>query len=352
MDEDEIKAVRASLESTPLIKEALGNDWIDNNLLNVEERTIKHSLFWLFLDAAKIQKMENWLTIARSCIPDSKFNKIINSIKERRSEKDFFSLVSELEVLAYYGSNGIAVEYEPNIPEKENIGDIKLTVDSTEIYIEITRLFESRVEERVNSLVHSVTKRIDAIPNNPFIITLVIDNEFCPADLEPFIELVNDEIAKNRDILEPMEGKPYIVEFGSKATIFFHKKISHRKGYVGGSILPVTEIKSASRLKNKILDKPRQLPDAKLNIVAIDISQHFTDFEDVENAFIGQLGYVINRQTSEGRIIRNSNGVIHTADGRKVGLTIAFKGFNYEQRRKYVNLLANIPFKEEILTIL
>jgi hypothetical protein len=352
VEDAETKKVKEELENTPLIKREFGNEWIDSNLLNVEERLKKHSLFWLFLEAAKIQKMEKWLTEIKACVPQSKFNKIINSIKGSRLDKDFFSLIPELEVLAYYGSKGIKIEYEPNIPEKRNIGDIKLTINSVEIFVEITRLFESEEEERVAALIHSLGQRIDAIPDNPFIITLEIDDSFSVEDLEPCIKFVSDEIAKNKDSLEPIEGKPYVINFTNKATFWIHKKITHKKGYVGGSLFPVTEIKSSGRLKNKIFSEIKQLPEAKLNVVAVDIAYHFADFDDVENAIMGQLGYVINHYTGEGKTIRNPNGVTHKDDGRQVGLVIAFKGFNYEERKKYTNSFATTPFTKDLLEIL
>ncbi len=349
VEEAEIEEVRKNLESTSLLSNELGIDWIANNLLNVENRLAKHSLFWLFLEPPKFQKMENWLKIVKSCIPKSKFLKIINSLKERRDEKDFYSLLAEIEVLAFYGSKGIKVEYEPNIPKKKNIGDIKLIINSFEVFVEVTRLFQSKEEEQIRSLTHLVEQRINAIPNNPFIITLEITDNFSFEDVESFIKLVSEEISKNQDILESGVEKPYTFNFSSKATVLFHKKITNKKGYVGGVLPPTMEVKSAGRLKNKILHELKQLPDNSLNIIAIDVSAHFTDFDDVEDAFTGQLAYLINIHTGEGRTIRNSNGVIHMNDGRQIGLVIAFKGFNYEQHKKYVNSSASMPFTEGLL---
>lgn len=39
-------------------------------------------------------------------------------------------------------------------------------------------------------------------------------------------------------------------------------------------------------------------------------------------------------------------------DGRQVGLIIAFKGFNYEKRKKYENKSATFPFTEDLSAIL
>ena len=349
--EEELQQVSRCLESTPLIKSELGANWIANNLLNMEQRIKKHYLFWLFLESWKIQKVEQWLKDLRLSLPQSKYRKIINSLKAKWSEKDFNSLISELEVLAYYASKGLKVEYEPNIPKKRKVGDIKLNLLSTEVFIEVTRLFESKEEETRGRLVHSVVDGIDALSFNPFIITVEIEDEFSNADIKPCLKFVGDEIMRIKDTLEPVETKPYVLMFGSKATFRFFKKITHKKGYVGGTLLPSIELNDGKRLKNKILSEIEQLPDGRLNIIAIDISHHFLDFDDVEDGLLGQLGFVFNRQTGEGTTLRNTNGVVHMVNGKQVGLVVAFKGFKYEEHRKFVNLTAKTPFTEQLIAV-
>jgi hypothetical protein len=355
VNDEEIVRVQKALESFPIIAKSLGADWTKNNLLNKQERANKHAIFWILLDDTKRQKMANWLSTLKPILPEPKFNKIINSLKEKKNEKEFYSFIPEVEVLAYYANKaneGIAIEYEPKIPGKNNVGDIKLTKGTMQIFLEITRLFESKEEERVNCLIDSLMKRINDITDNPFIITLGTKEAFCETDLEPCIKLVHDEIAKNKNTLEILEGKPYTVNFCAKAWFKFHKKITRKKGYVGGTLSPVMRIESPSRLKHKILDKLEQLPDNQSNIVILDISNHFADFDDVEDAFAGQLGLEVNVKTGEGIPVRQVNGVIHMDEGRQVGAIIAFKGFTYEVRRKYSNSSAMIPITDEILAVL
>lgn len=270
VEEKEIEQVKACLETTPLLKGELGKNWIANNLLNAEKRETKHFLFWIFLEDWKIQKMEKWLKDLKTCIPESKYKKIINRLKEKRTEKDFKSLISEIEVLSYYSNLGIKVDYEPRIPDKSNVGDIKLTINSNEIFLEVTRLFASIAEEARDSLVHSVVDAIEAIQENPFIISVDIEDGFSTYDVEPCLKLVCEEIEKNRHKLEPTEDTPYVITYGSvycpKATFTFLKKITKKKGYVGGSLLPFVKLNDAGRLKNKILGELRQLPDNRFNV--------------------------------------------------------------------------------------
>jgi hypothetical protein len=350
--EEEIEQVRQCLEVTPLLKNELGIDWIKSNLLTIEKRATKHYLFWLFVENWKVLKIERWLTDLRIYLPQPKFRKIINYLKAKNNKTDFNSLISELEVLAYYSNKGLKVEYEPNIPEKRKIGDIKLTFGSIEVFIEVTRLFESQDEKNRDLLVNSIVDAIDALPYNPFIITVDIADDFSSLDVQPCIKFVSDEILRLKDILEPVETKPFELNYGSKVIFRFFKRITHKTGYVGGSLIPSLDINDSSRVKNKILGELNQLPYNRLNIIAIDISHYFLDFDDVEDALKGQLGYQINLQTGEGRTVRNLNGIIHMKTGQQVGLVIAFKSFDFENRKKLVNLSAKILFPEEILAVL
>jgi hypothetical protein len=94
------------------------------------------------------------------------------------------------------------------------------------------------------------------------------------------------------------------------------------------------------------------LPDNQLNVVVLDISHHFAHHEDVEDAFAGQEGVRINVETGEVTPYRNANGIIHIDECRQIGLIIGFKGFDYENRRKYVNPSAIVPFNDDMLSML
>jgi hypothetical protein len=109
-------------------------------------------------------------------------------------------------------------------------------------------------------------------------------------------------------------------------------------------------IESAARLKNKILDEIEQLPENQFNVIVLDISHYFADFDDVEDAFAGQLGLRIDLKTMETTPFRHANGIVQMDKGKKVGVIIAFKGFDYENRRKYVNPSAERSFTDGMLS--
>lgn len=352
--DEEIDRVRKNLEAMPLTTEALSKEWITTNILSMEERTTKHSIFWLLYYDDRSKKLEEWLTILKDLLPYTKFTKIVNSLKERRGENEFKSFLPEIEVLAYYGTkkdSGVSVEYEPNIPEKDKVGDIKLSFGSNEVYLEITRLFSSEKEKKIDDLLHLLGSKIDQIADNPFYITIRIEENFTENDVTPFVELVQSQISMYKHMQEiPAERMPQF-DYDSKGWFSFVMRAPNgKKGHTGGFFTPAMILETAGRLKGKIKDKIEQLPENQLNVIVLDISHHYAHFDDIEDAFGGQEGVRINVDTGEATPFRNANGIIHIDEGKQIGLIIGFKEFDYENRRKYVNLSAIRPFNDEILS--
>jgi hypothetical protein len=354
--QEEIDNVRNCLQDMPLTSEALGVEWITANILNVEERTKKHSLFWLLWYADRSSKLESWLAVLKTSLPDTKFRKIITSLKEKNGENEFGSFIPEIEVLAYYASkkdNGVSVEYEPNIPNKNNVGDIKLSFGGKEVYLEVTKLFSSKKERKIDALLHLLGSKIDEIVDNPFYISIGIEESFAENDVMPFVESVQSQVDKYKHIQEIPADRIPKFDYNSKGFFMILMRApTGKKGHAGGFFTPAMELTTAGRLKGKIKDKVKQLPDNQLNVVALDISHHFAHFDDIEDAFAGQEGVRINVGTGEVTPYRNANGIIHIDEGKQIGLIIGFKGFDYENRRKYVNLSATVPFSDEMVSIL
>ena len=352
VDETEIEIVRKSLEASPIIVEAFGKNWIDKNFLNKEERYKKHTMFWIFLDESKSKKMEDWLSTLKASLPETKFSKVVNSLKEKRGENEFYSFVPEIEALSYYEkqeSENFKVEYEPDIPGKTKVGDIKLTIDSTPIFVEITRLFSSEEEERIKKLIGTIHGKIDAIEDNPFLLSFGVEEHFAEIDTEPFVQFVGQKIEELKNEFKKLDKEHHKVNFENKAWLIFHKDIC-KGGHVVGEMTPVMRIESAGRLKNKVLDKVEQLPDNQLNVIVLDISHHFAHFDDVEDMFAGQIGVRIDVKTMDASPFRHANGLVEMNRGKMVGVIIAFKGFDYENRRKYVNLSAEHPFTDDLIS--
>ena len=158
--EEEIKHVKSNLGRCKTLIDALTLDWIIEQILQKKERTEIHKLFWLLLDENKSQILGNWFATLNRKLPRAKFKGLINKIKRSGWEIGFFSLLSEIEVVSHYLSKGYVVEYEP--PR----GDVKLSLNGSEVFIEIAKLFSSQEEQRIESLSNLIWQKLDNLEEN------------------------------------------------------------------------------------------------------------------------------------------------------------------------------------------
>ena len=349
----EIERVEANVKRSPVLYEVFGKDWIYNDLLTKQKRFQKHALFWLLLDENKSKKLEDWLRILKSTLLNSKFFKVINSFMKKRGKIAFYSYLSEIEVLAYYKNqenNGFLVEFEPHVPGKPKVGDIKLNFNSKDVFIEITRMFPSEEEERINKIMGIIRQRIDEFEDNPYLASFGIKADFRETDIDSFVDFAHRKLLELPQSAQLPLRHSFSIDKREKAWLRVDKKLEDGNGFVDAMLTPILSIESASRLKNKMLDEVEQLPEDHFNVLVIDISHHFTDFDDVEDALAGQLGLRVDKETLKATPFRNANGIMHMEEGKQVGVVIAFKGFDYGSRRKYINLSATLPFSDEMVS--
>lgn len=337
--DQEIEQVKSNLSACNTLVGALNPDWINNQILQKMERAKAHNLFWLLLNKDRSQKLDSWLAILKATLLQTKFQGLINKMKRKTRKIEFYSLLSEIEVVSHYAKRDYIVEYEP--PH----GDLKLILNGSEVFLEIARLFSSQEEERISSLVNSVWNKLDDLNNNKYVVSFRVSPEFLESDVDSFIEFVSSIVAQD---LEEFPSEEFTFD-GGKASVTILFISPRERGYVGGSLIGATRINSAGRLKDKILDEMSQLPKNQLNIVVYNITHLATEFDDIEDAFYGQSALRIYKETMKTEPIRKSNGVIHEKEGEKVSAIIAYEDFNYENRRIYPNPKAKIPITQEIV---
>ena len=180
--DEEIEQVKANLSSVPPLIDALGSDWINKALLTRTERKKVHVLFWLLLNPMKSQKLNYWLQILKSSLSSTNFQGLINDLKKKSANLEFYSLLSEIEVLSFYmakRNNFHSVEYEPTH------GDIKITVDGYEVFLEVARLFSSEDQERTDKLENEVWEKLDELENNKYVLSFSISRRFSEPDVDP-----------------------------------------------------------------------------------------------------------------------------------------------------------------------
>lgn len=236
--------MKSHLSSLPQLVDILGSDWINRVLLIKTERKNAHALFWLLLDLMESQKLDAWLTILKFSLYFTKFQGIINTLKRMGGNVAFYSFLSEIEVLSHYMSKrdeNFDVEYEPCR------GDIKITLNGSEVFLEIARLFSSENQERIDRLKEIVWEKLDYLENNKYVLSFGISAMFSESDVNPFVEFVSKKVTEE------------IKKFPSKRFVFDNRKawfkiimVSPRdKGYVGSMLTSFERIESARRLKDR-----------------------------------------------------------------------------------------------------
>ena len=346
IEDSEVEQVVSFLEAQTEFTSLLGKDWVKNNLLGKKERLGAHYLFWLLLNQNEGKFLVNCLRNIKGSIPTTKFTGLINKLKRSKRKIEFYSLLSEIEVLGYYASKNLEIEYEPIQ------GDIKLTINNSQVFIEIAKLFSSKKQDEYEKLQNIVWEKLNNLDNpRKYIFSFSIPQIFSKDDVEAFVKFV-DGMSKEKFTQFPTE---HFVLKGTEAKVQILGISPRSRGYVGSFMSQVMEISSAKRLKAKILDELKQLPRNKLNVIVYNISDPYTHFDSIEDAFYGQS--VARIKLVDGRPIssepaRLPNGVIHSEEGKQIGAIIAFYHFRYHNRKKYENPIAENKLPESVFAVL
>lgn len=342
VSDEEIDIVKKTLESFPKLIEYLSDEWVTKTLLTREDRLTKHYLFYELLNMDKATSINHWLNIINHK-DETLLSKLVRKIKNGGNQVDFLSLIPEIETLSFYLSLNYFDEicYEPSIGNAKP--DIQLFKGSTEIFIEISRIFPDEgitKQSRLEDLLQCEMGKIDG----SYYVNLKIYPGFEDDDVEPFIcgfkRFIRTHLTGERVFNYCEGGKAQVEILGesSKPTI----QVS-TFGPTGGML------ESGGRLKFKMMDEVEQLPDDTLNVLMMDIGDIHTDFIDVEEAIYGQEAIRYIKATGEVVDTRIPNGFIHTIEGTKAGLIIAFEEYRIMTRRKYINPNAAKQFNDELI---
>jgi len=340
--DEEIDIVKQTLDGFPKLIEYLSDEWVIKVLLTREDRLSKHYLFYELLSRDKATSINHWLNIINQK-DEALLDKLVRKIKSSGNQVDFLSLIPEIEALSFYISlnHFDEIYYEPSIGNAKP--DIKLVKDTTEIFIEITRIFPDEGITRQSKLEDLLQREMGKIDGS-YYVNLKIYPRFEEDDVEPFIcglkRFLGSRLTSERIFNYGEGGKAQVEILGesSKPTIQVATF-----GPTGGTL------ESGGRLKFKMMDEVEQLPNGTLNVLIVDIRDIHTDLIDVEEAIYGQEAIRYIGATREVVGTRIPNGFIHTKKGTEVGLIIAFEEYEIMNRRKYINPNAAKKFSEELI---
>jgi hypothetical protein len=334
-DDQEVALVKSNLNQCKKLYAFLGSTWIEKELLQAKERQKAHPLFWMLLDDVKCGKLQSWLEALNSALLKTKFSGLLNKLRKSVEGVAFHSFLSEIEVVSFYARTQ-EIQYEPPC------GDLSFSVEGKEVFIEIARLFSSREEERIQSLSQLVWNKLEGLSENKYVLSFRISPEFLESDIEPFLGFSKEKTTQRLTSF-PTE-LPYE---GDKAALTILCPSKKDQGWVAGNLIGVMMMDTAGRLKKKMLDEVDQLPKDRLNVIVYNITHVGVHLDDVEDAFLGQtaLRIYVDKRTHNTwtEPIRKENGAIHGKNGGQISAVIAYKDFNYENRRIYLNPIAKTP---------
>lgn len=343
--------VKKHLTDFPILVEYFNREWLDKNILT-PKRTYKiHFLFWILLDENHCKNLMSYFSILANKLTN--FKSLINKIKTNPDRYNFLAITTEIEVLAFYKSlenEQFKVEYEPKIENQTRKCDIRITFEGKPIFLEILRIVDDEIEMNFEEIRNSIREKIDDLQNNKYLISFGIRENFNKEHIDSFVTFVKDLISKKQII--PKERYDFKINEVEIGDVHFSENTSDTKGHVVGFHGPVRVYNDAVRLKNKILDKVKQMPKGEAGIVITNLSHLGTDFVDIEDAFFGQSAVSFSIGGDNSQWVRLQNGVIHSEDGKYISLVVGFTDYNYKNRKKYFNLNSINPLKTEISNIL
>jgi len=348
IQKDEYSSVQKNLDSNPDLKR-----WIPQQLKNsffiIKERKHQHPLFWLLWDSTRAEQLtRNLLIIEKHC---DRFKRVLDKII--KDQENFYSGVTEIEVMSHYYNKGLNVAYEPNAKEKTTKVDFKIT-NSDEYFFEI---FDMNLDERIKKIDEirlNIREKIDAIETNPFLVSFGITEKFTPDDCDFLVKEIEigiqakipsyvrsdiESIIDHQDIMK--EGNINIGDY----TLYSYKEM---KGYTITSGAYVVQFKDDSRIKNNLLTKIDQIPEGKRNIVVVNITRILgNDFWSLENAIFGQEAAFVDPKTMAATYGRKTNGLFNDPRGNQISLVIAYMKDDYSTRKLYYNPKALHPIPKE-----
>lgn len=341
----EVKKVKDNLTCSPLLRKSLSEKWLEREIFVQKRRMEMHNLFWILLDKNKCVRLEKWFNIIHESLSQQVLKKIVKKLKEKEGPVQIYSFLPEIEVLAYYALVKLKypyikdITYEPKISHGRS--DVKILFKSNdEVYMEVSTLFESEKEHCYEEIINKIWEKIESIDNNPYLISFHIDITFEKEDIESFILFIENKIKSYRGKL-PSEN----LKFGEKGYIKFISRVNN--GHVLSMSSPLIIISNTEeRIKRKIRDEAKQLPQNKLGVINLCLFNPLIRCDEVKNAFLGTEVYNVHNKTT----CRKTNGVDKKC--KNVNVLIIFRNFEYECRQKIKNSKAFKTIPKYIYEIL
>jgi hypothetical protein len=245
--QEEVDSGKKNLQIFNNLRDFFGKEWLESHL-TIDKRENKHQIFWILIDPSQCSKLSNNLSIINeNC---DKFKRIISKLKKDEDYFNFHSLLTEIEVLAYFYRlfDKSAIEYEPKVENGKKV-DIKLTINKEEFYIEIFTIFRDEYEQELDKLRLKVQKDLNKF-DQPFLLSFGLELKFKENNIDGFLKFF-DRLLNNIESINEEDSFDYYEKNRKLADITFLKRFEEKKGYVGICHGRVIELKNDIRIKHR-----------------------------------------------------------------------------------------------------
>jgi len=335
---------KVHIESNPILVELFGKDWI-YSLFDINDKDKQHPLFWYIVDIIKCQKLVSQLKIIRgNC---KKINTLVKKLKTETI--NFYSFISEIEVLSYYYrklSDKYEMEYEPDVPEKGKKSDIRINVEGENYFLDVIRIKELSEIENMDEISEKIEEEIEIIGGNIYHIMIQIKPYFSKMDISILKEIIRKNITNNE-----INGEKTIYYPSSKNSIA-EVTICQTPDNLG-SVKCMTSsctslIDYTNKTRKRILDKVNQLPTNSKNIVVVDMSDIYAGLRILEDVCLGDIFIEKLSMNSLDNLPRYPNGVADYEDGKYISMIIGFEKNDYSTRKFFINTDAKTPINKDM----
>lgn len=311
----------------------------------------KHALY-LWLRSALDEKNDTWLHYLDRCLsvampllegPEHS-NKKSDIVSQLKDTDKFYEAFAEIEWMAKLADKKLDMAIAPHYPHEGP--DLKVKVDGSDVYAEITSLNLSKPEQKNENIWLELSTRISKIQSRRHV-SIETTGRFLPTDVSPFVSIVKKKISElerkddrnptslyyfSKDDVQEWYGFDglnypedvqinfqkyplYLNERNAKATaVIYFMSQNTRNTSVGTGGAAFSGIHE--RIKKAVLKKRRQLKAAPADapkIVILDLYRTYADGITVEWGLQGQDAYqwLVDKRTGEtvaGGDVRLNNG--------------------------------------------
>jgi len=336
---------KKNIESNQILLELFGRDWI-YSLFEVKNSDRQHPIFWHIVDNNKCQKLVAQLTII-----NENCKKIYTLVKKLKTEiNNFYSFISEIEVLSYYYSklsDKYEIEYEPDVYEKGKKSDIRINVEGEDYFLDVIRIKELSDILKMDDSYKLLEEEIEKIEGNIYHIIICITPYFSKMDIPKLKDIVEEIIIKKE-----IKGKKTIYYPATKnniaeVTIYENPDNCAYVNCLTSSCTSLVDYTDKTR--KRILGKVNQLPANSKNVVVVDMSEIYAGFHILEDVCLGDILMKNMNIDSLGDLPRDSNGVANYDEGKYISMIIGFEKNDYSTRKFYVNTEAVKPINKSLI---